>query len=110
MTECSIDLRVGGNYHSAFVTGDGEVFSFHGTYLEVEPPFRTVETWQFNFWPDVETVEAMELRERDGVTTFTWSQTFNDQAGRDHVTGFDGKQDSLDEMENILRSLLAARD
>jgi hypothetical protein len=69
-----------------------------------------VETWHFNCWPDVEAVEAMELRERDAVTTFTWSLTFNDQAGRDHMTGFDGQQDSLDEMENILRSLVATRD
>ena len=35
MTECSIDLRVGGKYHSSFVTEDGTVCSFHGTYLEV---------------------------------------------------------------------------
>ena len=28
MTECSIDLRVGGNYHSSFVTEDGTVCSF----------------------------------------------------------------------------------
>ena len=45
MTECSIDLRVGGSYHYAFVTPDGTKCSFHGTYLEVEPPIRTVETW-----------------------------------------------------------------
>ena len=48
----------------------------------------------------------MELQERDGVTTFTWSLAFRDKAGRDHMTSFDGQQDSLDEMENILRSLL----
>jgi uncharacterized protein YndB with AHSA1/START domain len=106
MTECSIDLRVGGNYHSSFVTGDGRVFSFSGTYLEVEPPNRTVETWTFNFWPDVEAVETMELHERDGVTTLKWIKTFRDQAGRDHMTGFDGQQDSLDEIEDILRALL----
>jgi uncharacterized protein YndB with AHSA1/START domain len=106
MTECSIDLRVGGKYHSSFVTGDGTVFSFSGTYLEVEPPVRTVETWHFNCWPDVEAVETMELQERDGVTTFTWRLAFRDKAGRDHMTSFDGQQDSLDEMEYILRSLL----
>jgi uncharacterized protein YndB with AHSA1/START domain len=106
MTECSIDLRVGGNYHSSFVTGDGTVFSFSGTYLEVEPPVRTVETWHFNCWPDVEAVETMELQERDGVTTFTWRLAFRDKAGRDHMTSFDGQQDSLDEVEDILRSLL----
>lgn len=106
MTECSIDLRIGGNYRSSFVTGDGTVFSFSGTYLEVEPPVRTVETWHFNCWPDVEAIETMELREHDGVTLFTWRMAFSDKAGRDHMTAFDGQQDSLDEMEKILRSLL----
>ena len=47
MTECSIDLRVGGAYHYVFVTADGTECSFRGTYLEVEPPIRTVETWLF---------------------------------------------------------------
>jgi uncharacterized protein YndB with AHSA1/START domain len=105
MTECSIDLRVGGTYRSSFVTGDGKVFTFHGTYLEVEPPTRTVQTWHFNFWPDAEAVETMELHEADGVTTFTRSMAFTDQAGRDHMTQFDGQQDSLDAIEDILRSL-----
>jgi uncharacterized protein YndB with AHSA1/START domain len=105
MTECSIDLRVGGTYHSSFVTGDGTVFSFSGTYLEVEPPVRTVETWHFNCWPDVEAVETMQLQELDGVTTFTWRLGFRDLAGRDHMTSFEGQQDSLDAMEDILGSL-----
>jgi uncharacterized protein YndB with AHSA1/START domain len=106
MLECSIDLRVGGNYHSSFVTEDGTVFSFHGTYLEVEPPIRTAQTWLFNCWPDAEAVETMELHENDGVTTLRWRLAFRDKAGRDHMTEFDGQQDSLDEMEEILRALL----
>ena len=53
VTVCSIDLRVGGNYHFVFVTDDGTECSFRGTYLEVEPPTRTVETWLFEGWPDV---------------------------------------------------------
>ena len=106
MTVCSIDLRVGGNYHSSFVTEDGTVCSFRGTYLEVEPPTRTVETWSFNCWPDAEAVETMQLHEIDGVTTLTMRLAFRDKAGRDHMTGFDGQQDSFDEMEDILRSLL----
>jgi len=105
MTECSIDLRVGGSYRSSFVTGDGSAFSFRGTYLEVEPPTRTVATWLFEEWPDAEAVETMELHEVDGVTTLRWTLAFRDRAGRDHMTGFDGRQASLDEMEDILRSL-----
>lgn len=106
MTECSIDLRVGGKYHSSFRTGDGAVFSFSGTYLEVEPPIRTVQTWLFNVWPDAEAVETMELHERDGVTTLTRRLAFQDAAGRNRMTRFDGQQDSLDAMEEILGSLL----
>ena len=106
MVECSIDLRVGGEYHSAFVTEDGTVRSFRGTYLEVEPPTRTVETWLFESWPDAEAIETMQLHEADGVTTLTITLAFRDKAGRDHLTRFDGQQTSLDAVEDILKSLL----
>ena len=73
---------------------------------EVEPPVRTVETWLFEGWPDAEAVATMELHETDGVTTLTMRLAFRDKAGRDHMTRFDGQQDSFDAMEDILRSLL----
>jgi uncharacterized protein YndB with AHSA1/START domain len=106
MKECSTDLRVGGNYHHVFVTEDGTECSFRGTYLEVEPPIRTVKTWLFDGWPDAEAVETVQLHETDGVTTLTMRLAFRDKAGRDHMTRFDGQQDSFDAMEDILRSLL----
>jgi uncharacterized protein YndB with AHSA1/START domain len=107
MTECVIDLQVGGKYHYCFVTEDGTECSFRGTYLEIDPPVRTVETWLFEGWPDAEAVETMELHETDGVTTLTIRLAFRDQAGRAHMTRFDGQQASLDAVEDILRSLLA---
>jgi uncharacterized protein YndB with AHSA1/START domain len=115
MTKCSIDLRVGGTYHHVFVTEDGTECSFRGTYLEVEPPVRTVETWLFGGWPDAEAVETWQLRETDGVTTLTMRLAFRDKAGRDHypareeageLNSSDGPGASLDAMEEILRSLL----
>jgi uncharacterized protein YndB with AHSA1/START domain len=116
MTECSIDLRVGGKYHFCFVTGDGTVCSFSGTYLEVEPPVRTAETWLFGGWPDAEAVEIWQLHETDGVTTVTMRLAFRDKAGRDHypagpqdageLTSSDGPGASFDKMEEILSSLL----
>jgi hypothetical protein len=72
-------------------------------------PSETVGTWHFNCWPGVEAVETMELQERDAVTTFTWRMAFRHKAGRDHMTGFDGQQNSLREMENTLMSLLTSR-
>lgn len=106
MTVCSIDLRVGGSYHFVMVTADGFECSFRGTYLEVEPPFRTVETWLFEGWPDAHAVESTDLRETDGVTTLTHRLAFRDRAGRDHMTTFDGFESSFDHVEDHLRSLL----
>jgi uncharacterized protein YndB with AHSA1/START domain len=106
VTACSIDLRVGGNYHFAFVTGDGTECSFRGTFLEVDPPNRTVETWLFEGWPGVEAVESVELHETDGVTKLTHRLAFRDQAGRDHMTKFDGLEANYDNVEDYLRSLL----
>jgi len=119
MKECSIDLRVGGKYHYSFVIEDGTVFSFDGTYLEVDPPFRTVETWLFDGWPDAEAVESWQLHETDGVTTVTMRLAFRDKAGRDHyparpenvdeLTSSNGVLASFEAMADVLRSLLDRR-
>jgi uncharacterized protein YndB with AHSA1/START domain len=107
VTECVIDLRVGGSYHVVFVTEDGAECSFRGTYLEVEPPTRTVATWLFEGWPDADAVETVDLHETDGVTTLTMTLAFRDQAGRAHMSGEPGGQESsFNKMEDYLRSLL----
>jgi uncharacterized protein YndB with AHSA1/START domain len=106
VTTCSIDLRVGGSYHIVFVTEDGVDCSFRGTYLEVEPPTRTVATWLFEGWPGADAVETTDLHETDGVTTLTTRLAFRDKAGRDHMTRHDGQEDSFDKMEDYLASLL----
>jgi uncharacterized protein YndB with AHSA1/START domain len=106
VTVCSIDLRVGGDYHIVFVTDDGKECSFRGTYLEVEPPTRTVETWHFDGWPGVEAVESTELHEAGGATKLTQRLAFRDQAGRDHMNVTDGFEASYDNVEDHLRSLL----
>ena len=105
VTVCEVDLRVGGSYHIVFVTDDGRECSFRGTYLEVEPPTRTVQTWLFDGWPDAEAVETMDLDETDGVTTMTHVLAFRDKAGRDHMTKFDGMEATWDNVEDYLRSL-----
>jgi uncharacterized protein YndB with AHSA1/START domain len=110
VTECSIDLRVDGSYHIVSVTPDGTECSFRGTYLEVEPPTRTVATWLFEGWPDAHAVETTELHETDGVTTVTITMAFRDKAGRDHMTRFDGQEDGYNKLEDYLRSLLDQRE
>jgi uncharacterized protein YndB with AHSA1/START domain len=106
VTVCEIDLRVGGDYHIVFVTPDGRECSFRGTYAEVEPPTRTVQSWLFEGWPGAWADETTELRETDGVTTLTNMMVFRDQAGRDHMQTNDGQEDSFNKLEDYLRSLL----
>jgi uncharacterized protein YndB with AHSA1/START domain len=106
---CSIDLRVGGDYHFVFLADDGREMSFRGTFLEVEPPTRTVETWIYDGWPGVEAVESVDLHETDGVTKLTHTLAFRDKAGRDHMTGTDGLEANYDNVADLLRSLLDAK-
>ena len=105
VTVCSYDLRAGGDYRYVFVTTDGVECSFRGTFLELDPPTRSVQTWLFDGWPDAPAVETMELHETDGVTTLTWTLAFRDQAGRDHMTKFDGVEANFDNVDNYLRLL-----
>jgi uncharacterized protein YndB with AHSA1/START domain len=106
MKVCTIDLRVGGDYHMVTVTNDGRECSFRGTYAEVVRPIRTVETWAFEGWPGVEAVEKVELHESDGVTTMTLTLTFANQADRDHMSKTDGFEATAIQMAKYLQSLL----
>lgn len=108
VTVCDIDLRVGGYYHIVMVTDDGTECSFRGTYLEVDPPHRTVQTWLFEGWPDAEAVETMDLAESDGVTTMSYRLAFRDQAGRDHMRTFEGHEASFNSAADYLGTLLDA--
>jgi uncharacterized protein YndB with AHSA1/START domain len=105
VTACSIDLRVGGAYVIDVMTSDGNPMSFSGTYAEVDRPARIVASWLFDGWPGVEAIESTELDASDGVTTMTITLAFRDQAGRDHMTKFDGQESSWDNLEDYLRSL-----
>lgn len=111
ITVCEIDLRVGGDYHIVFVTPDGRECSFRGTYLELDPPHKTVETWWFEGWgPNKGAVETMTLEEKDGVTTLTTTMAFETADGRAHMKldGPDGQGSSFDKLEDYLTALLAA--
>jgi uncharacterized protein YndB with AHSA1/START domain len=106
VTVCEVDLRAGGDYRYVFVTDEGIECSFRGTFLRVEPPTRTVQTWLFDGWPDTEAVETFELAETEEGTRLSWRLAFRDQAGRDHMTKFDGIEASFDNLESYLTSLL----
>jgi len=45
-TAWTSDVRVGGSYRASGVGSDGAPFAVHGSYLEVDPPRRLVQTWE----------------------------------------------------------------
>jgi uncharacterized protein YndB with AHSA1/START domain len=108
VTVCSIDLRAGGDYRFVMVTDDGTECAFSGTFLTVEPPARTAQTWRFEGWPGVEAVESMDLHETGGTTALTYRLAFRDRAGRDHMTKYDGLLANFDHVAALLTSLQAS--
>ncbi|HEX6220375.1 MAG TPA: SRPBCC family protein [Acidimicrobiia bacterium] len=108
MTDCSIDLRVGGSYRFAAQVPDFGEVAFHGVYKEIDRPNRLVATEIYEAFPDTEAVNTLTLAEGDGVTTMTIVSTYPDQKTRDAVmeSGMEhGLQVSLDRAEAILLSL-----
>lgn len=55
------DLRVGGRWRSEGVGADGKPFSVGGTFLEVDPPRRLVQTWEPDWDPGPPTTLTYRL-------------------------------------------------
>lgn len=109
MTDCRIDLRVGGEYRYAAQVPDFGEIAFHGVFMEVERPHRLVSTEIYEAFPDTEGVNRLTLREHDGVTTMTIVSTYPTREARDAVVASgmeDGLNVSLDRAEAILVRLL----
>jgi len=108
MTDCSIDLRVGGTYRFAAQVPDFGEVAFRGVYKEIERPDRLVATEIYEAFPDTEAVNTLTLEEVDGVTTMVIVSAYPGQESRDAVieSGMEsGLQVSLDRAEAILLSI-----
>ena len=60
-TEWQGDLRVGGKWRGAGVSGDGRAFEVTGEYVEIDPPRLLVYTWVATWTGDVKTSVRWEL-------------------------------------------------
>jgi uncharacterized protein YndB with AHSA1/START domain len=82
MTECDIDLRVGGAYRYVSAGPDGYVLVLTGTFTEITPPERLVSTGSWGDpWP--ETLDTLELSEADGRTTIRMTVRYPSKDARD---------------------------
>jgi uncharacterized protein YndB with AHSA1/START domain len=100
------DARVGGRYHVAFRTSDGERHDVSGVYRDVVPDEKLVFTWAWRTTPERESLVTVALaRDGDGtMLTLTHEQFFDEPARDRHRSGWTG---TLDKLERYVETDLA---
>jgi len=89
-----MDLRVGGSWRIVLRGGDGNDYSWSGTYLQLRAPEFVEQTWWFEQIPEAKTVESLRLEAQGDRTIVHGLVTHTTFEGRDiHVKtmrpGFD---------------------
>jgi uncharacterized protein YndB with AHSA1/START domain len=108
VTECRIDLRVGGAWRFVGKGPDGQNPAFYGVYREIDAPGRLVYTEIFEPFPDVESVVTQVLTEEGGKTRITITSLYPSLEVRDMVmkTGMEyGAAISYDRLDDVARAL-----
>lgn len=92
--ECEViaaeaDVRVGGAFHES-MRCNGKVYTVRGVYREIKAGERLVFTHRWDDGSAPETLVRVELRERDGRTELTLTQSGfeTDASAHDHTEGW----------------------
>lgn len=91
------DVRIGGRFHVAFRTEDGERHDVSGEYRDVRANERLVFTWGWRSTPERESLVTVSLRaDGDGTLMTLLHERFFDEAARDrHREGWSGALDKM---------------
>jgi uncharacterized protein YndB with AHSA1/START domain len=102
----AMDVRTGGDYRFIAHNADGTSTGFRGTYREVTPPERVVQTFEWEGMPGYVSLESAsfeDLGDRTKVTTIT---TFYSTEERDGMLG-SGMEGGMNETFQRLDEVLA---
>jgi uncharacterized protein YndB with AHSA1/START domain len=94
------DVRVGGRFHVAFKTPDGERHDVSGLYREVVPAAKLVFSWAWRTTPERESQVTLDFK-ADGtetILTLTHEQFFDEAARDNHGVGW---RHALDKLESL---------
>lgn len=105
-----MDLRPGGTWRFISRNADGAEHPFAGTYREIVPPERIVQTFIYDVPPinQFESVETMTLREENGHTIVTVISRHGSKEARDGMlqSGMEkGAAETYDRLEELLAKL-----
>jgi uncharacterized protein YndB with AHSA1/START domain len=101
-----MDVQPGGGWRFVIQNSDGSETAFRGTYREVSPPERIVQTFEWEGMPghvSVETATFEDLGDRTKVTT---TSLFHTTEERDGMIG-SGMEGGLQETYERLDAVLA---
>jgi uncharacterized protein YndB with AHSA1/START domain len=111
VTECDVDLRVGGAWRLVHRAPDGTEFVFYGELLELDPPHRRVGTFVWEGAPEHQAVETLVFEAVEGGTILTSTMRHSSVEARDmHVAnGMEsGIIESHERLDEVLASLQGA--
>lgn len=110
LTQCDIDLRVGGSWRYVMRGEDGIEHAWHGTYKEVDAPARLVSTEVYEGFPDAESLNTATFAEHEGGTMLTVNVRHKSKENRDgHInSGMEaGMQQVMDRLDEVASGLPA---
>jgi len=108
VTECEIDLRVGGQWRYVMLAHGQFEVAFHGEYREIVPNERIVSTEVYEGAPEAPALATTTFTEAGGRTTLAILVRHTSQENRDaHLnSGMGaGTNESLDLLEQVALSL-----
>jgi len=102
-----MDVRAGGNWRFVIRNEDGSEIGFRGTYREVTPPERIVQTFEWEGMPGHVSVETAEFEDLgDGRTKVITTSIFHTSEERDGMLQ-SGMEGGMNETYERLDALLA---
>jgi uncharacterized protein YndB with AHSA1/START domain len=105
MTVDHYDCRTGGSYRYTHADADGE-YRFFGSFHEVRPPERIVQTFTYEGMPDGVSLDTMTLEDLgDGRTRLTGTSMLDSFEGRDAMlaSGMEiGVREGYERLDEVL--------
>ena len=108
LVSAELDLRPGGTWRIVTRRPDGREIGQHGSFREVEPPSRLVQTEHWEDWDPGEVLVTTELVEAAGVTTLDVLSEFPTAAVRELLVKAGMNDESVahyDRLEDVLAEL-----
>jgi len=107
VTVDKMDVQSGGAWRFVHTDAEGNELGFRGTYREVTPPERIVQTFEWEGMPGHVIVETLTLEDLGGRTKVTGVSLFHTTEERDGMLA-SGMERGLTETHERLDELLAA--